>query len=192
MQDENIKDQQELLARCIDGDNRAWTIFVRRFAPLVYRAIRQRAAISAHSIRSHEIDDIFQQTFTNIWQRKSLAKVMDMKSLPAYLAVSAHNTALDFLRSKTSQEQRNRLYADNSVLADNAQPLQEGWGRGMDERVDRCLQDLPVKERRIITLELFYNLKHREIACIMDMPLNTVSTIIARIKKTLKNRLKEE
>jgi RNA polymerase sigma-70 factor, ECF subfamily len=191
MQEETLKDQEAVLRLCAEGDNHAWSRLVEFFAPLVYRAIRQKASPGFVSIGSNDIEDIFQQTFANIWRRKSLNKITNARSIPAYITAIAQNTALDFLRHKTRQQRLQEKCADDSLSLDEKNPRKESHDRQLQDAVGRLIAGLPEKEQKVIRLEVFYGLKHREIAYMMDMPVNTISTIIARIKKSFKEKLKQ-
>jgi RNA polymerase sigma-70 factor, ECF subfamily len=191
MQEETLKDLEAILRLCAEGDNRAWARLVELFAPLVYRAIRQKASLCLALIGSNDIEDIFQQTFANIWRRKSLNKITNARSIPAYLTVIAQNTALDFLRNKTSQDRIQEKCANGSLFLDEKNPRNESHDRQLQEAVGSLIANLSEREQQVIRLEVFYGLKHREIAYMMDMPVNTISTIIARIKKSFREKLKQ-
>jgi RNA polymerase sigma-70 factor, ECF subfamily len=190
MFDGNIIDPDALLKMCADGDDKAWEGLVKAFSPLVYRTIRQKAFLNFTSIAQSDIEEIFQQTFTNIWRKKSLNRISSAKSIPAYLTVIAQNTAMDFFRKNISQKKIKETYASDATYKKT--PRDESHQRQISSDIDYFINGLTVKEREIITCELVYELKHREIAHLMNMPLNTVSTIIARLKHALKERLKEK
>jgi RNA polymerase sigma-70 factor, ECF subfamily len=190
MLDGNIIDPDALLKMCADGDDKAWEGLVKAFSPLVYRTIRQKAFFNFTSIAQSDIEEIFQQTFTNIWRKKSLNRISSAKSIPAYLTVIAQNTAMDFFRKNISQKKIKETYPSDTTYKKT--PRDESHQRQISSDIDYFINGLTVKEREIITCELVYELKHREIAHLMNMPLNTVSTIIARLKHALKERLKEK
>lgn len=193
MLEEDIKDHQALLKLCADGDNDAWACLVKVFSPLIYRVIRQRAVLSFISLADSDIDEIFQQTFTNIWRKNSINRIANAKSIPAYLTVIAQNTSIDFFRKNISQHEiKEKFSADTLSSVCEKNPRDETHDREISRVIDNFIKSLTIKENRIITLELIHDLKHREIAHLMDMPVNTVSTIIARLKHALKEKLKEK
>jgi len=193
MFEEDIKDHQALLKLCADGDNDAWACLVKVFSPLVYRVIRQKAVLSFISLADSDIDEIFQQTFTNIWRKNSLSRIANAKSIPAYLTVIAQNAAIDFFRKNISQHEiKEKFSVDTLSSVCEKNPRDETHDREISKVIDNFINSLTIKENRVITLELVHDLKHREIAHLMDMPVNTVSTIIARLKHALKEKLKEK
>lgn len=184
-------DNKELLDLCISGDEGAWKSFVERFAPLVFWAIKQKASRETASVNKSDIDDIFQQTFSRIWRNNRLNDVKNPNSISSWLIIVAQNTASDFIRKNRSSSRFSTLEEPPEGIASSpTNPRTEADSRQLYQTIEELVADLPLKERRIITLELFYDLKHREISKIMDMPINTVSTIIFRIKKGLREKLK--
>jgi RNA polymerase sigma-70 factor, ECF subfamily len=192
MQQDNLENQEDILRLCIQGNSLAWASLVRAYAPLVYSVIKQKAACSSDVIARDEIEDVFQQTFVNIWRRKSLDKIKNARSIPAYLAVIAQNTYLDFLRQRIRHNRLHDKYIDNSPLIDERNPMQQSHDRHMEEVATKLIKDMPFKEQRIITLNILYGLTHSQIAKLMDMPVSTISCVAARVKKSIKQKLKEQ
>jgi RNA polymerase sigma-70 factor (ECF subfamily) len=58
-------------------------------------------------------------------------------------------------------------------------------------RVERCMEDLPDDQRRIIQLSFFSHLPHGEIARRLGLPLGTVKSrvrlAIAKLRKALRD-----
>ncbi len=57
------------------------------------------------------------------------------------------------------------------------------------EMLEAEIEALKPKERIVVKLNLLHGMKHGEIAGALKMPVNTVSTTIARAKKYLKEKL---
>lgn len=183
--------EDELLKSCLSGSEEAWAIFVGRFAQLVRWAIKARILNSRLAIDEDEIDDIFQQTFADIWRNNRLKALKNARSLSSWLVIVSQNAAINFARKKNRllQAQAEELGEHTAQTSNN--PRTEAHSSQLDKTVEELISALPLKERRIISLELFYDLKHREIANIMGLPINTVSTIISRIKVELRDKLTE-
>ena len=62
----------------------------------------------------------------------------------------------------------------------------------MFELVASAIGSLKPKEKMIIKLNLLHGMKHRDIADALKMPVNTVSTMIARAKEDLKGKLRRK
>lgn len=183
--------EDELLKSCLTGSEEAWTIFVGRFAYLVRWAIRVRILRSRLAIDETEIDDIFQQIFTDIWRNNRLRALKSARSLSSWLVIVSQNAAINFARKKIRLPQSQAEDLGEYAAQTSSNPRTEAHSSQLDKTVEELVSALPLKERRIISLELFYDLKHREIANIMSIPINTVSTIIARVKGELRDKLTE-
>lgn len=184
-----ILHEDGLLKLCLIGDERAWARFVGRYACLIRWAITMKISNSRLSIDENEINDIFQQVFTDIWRNNRLRALKNARSLSSWLVIIAQNATINFARNKRRipESQAEQLNEDAVHISIN--PRTEIDNSQLYKTVEELISSLPLKERRIMTLELFYDLKHREIANIMGIPINTVSTIIARIKQGLRDKL---
>lgn len=184
-------ENEELLNLCAKRDEKGWKRFVERFGPLVAWSIRDKIGRENIPLGSSDIDDIIQQTFSHIWHRDRLKDLKNPRSISAWLVIVTHNITSDFVRkNRPSARFLPPEELSESIADTGADPRAETDNKQLHEAVEGMVADLPIKERRIMTLELFYDLKHREIAGIMGIPVNTVSTIIVRIKKDLRERLK--
>lgn len=189
----NIETEERLLSLCICGNEQAWAYLVNKFSGLICKAIRYKAARCLFRISQDDLDEIYQQTFAHIWCNKALSKINNPHSIPAYLAIIAQNITADFLRRKRRNNSLSKSGADyQNKTIDSDNPRKHAYSKQLSAVIDRYIQGLTIKEKRIITLDLDHDLKHREIAMIMDMPVNTVSTLIFRIKKALKKELEEK
>lgn len=176
---------------CSRGDEKAWAHFVEEFSPLIRWAIKAKISRSFDFVDESDINDIFQQTFTHIWLNNRLATLQKPGSISAYLTIIAQNLTIDFFRKKRRfLRVKAQGLAEKGLCAAN-NPRTESYNRQIERDVKEEISDLPIKERRIMELDIFYDLKHREISEMMEISINTVSTIIARVKESLKEKLKE-
>ncbi len=193
MFDENIEIDEEFISLCSEGNEKAWDCLVKRFSSLVQRAIRHKAVRYLPRVNNDDINDIFQQTFAHIWRTNALSRIVSPRSVPAYLVIIAQNITIDFLKNRSRQKPRaacSEYY--KFITTQQPSPRSEAYNKQISSSIADLIKTLTLKEERIITLDLLYDLKHREIALVMDMPVNTVSTIIHRVKKFLKKRLREK
>jgi len=193
MQDNDIKSNSINADTSAISDRSAWDSLVESYSCLVYRIIKQKAAQNFFYLNSHDVEEIFQQTFSNIWCRNSISKIMNAKSVPAYITVIAQNTVIDFLRNNIRIKQIKEKAGSNcNIHSERDNPREHAQCEQLQESIKEFIDRLTVKEKRIITLELLYDLKHREISDIMEIPINTVSTIVSKLKQALKQMLKEK
>ncbi|MFH1645613.1 MAG: sigma-70 family RNA polymerase sigma factor [Candidatus Omnitrophota bacterium] len=182
---------EQLVEFCIRGDDKAWKVFVRRFSKLVFKAIRVKAEKEAHILSNSDINDIYQLVFTGIWKKNSLKRLQNIKTLRAWIVIVAQNTTIDYSRrqKRTNCLSKNIPHCKDYTLQN---PRSRAHANQFYKLVEEVIKDFPLKRRRILSLDLLYEFKHREIAQLMGLPLNTVSTIIARSKKEFRRILKEK
>ncbi len=104
------------LERCLQGDKEGWDAFVRRVAPIIFRAV---ARVLARHGRIEECEDATQDVFVRlIKDDHRLLRSYDpsRSSLSTWLTVVARSTALDLLR-------RQRLRT--APLLEDAHPIAE-------------------------------------------------------------------
>ena len=179
----------ELVNRCLKKEKKAWDIFVRKYSKLIYWAIRKRLSISGFRFSRDDISGIFQEVFLSILEGGKLRQLKNAKTISGWLAIIASNKTVDFMR-RTIREDR-RLVSDVQVLKDD-KFKQELHRRDFMGLIDSIINTLSVKARVIISFNLLEGRTHKEIADIVNIPMNTVSTIIARAKEKLKQGLEKK
>ena len=182
-----LEDIQGLVERCIQRDERAWSEFIERFSGLMYYSARERLRRNGFSFSQHDIEDIIQGIFLEIWEKRLLEKVRERKKIKAWLSIVAQTRALNYkARKKERLLGKGELYKIENIVAEDRRGIDEG----MLSRLENAIEEFAPREKIIVKLNTLYGKKHREIARFMNMPVNTVSTIIARKKKILKKNLK--
>jgi len=179
----------ELIKRCLQKEKKAWDIFVQKYSRLIYWAIRKRLSISSFKFSQDGIDSIFQEVFLSILEGDKLRQLRDAKMIPGWLAMIASNKTVDFMR-RTIREDR-RLVVDMPVLKDDnfKQELQQ---RDLIDLIGSSINGLSDKAKIVISFNLLQGRTHKEIANIMNIPANSVSTIIARAKEKIKQDLERK
>jgi len=182
---------EELINLCCAESEAGWSEFVERFSSLIRHSIKRKLSRATYSSSGGDVDDIFQHVFTSIWSNKKLKSLRSIESLRAYLVIIAHGCTIDYLRRKGRplEPYNERWQQPSKVIPAN--PRTETQGRQLQKAVEKFIDGLPLKEHRIMTLDLFYDLSHQQISSIMAIPINTVSTIIARTKTSLREELKQ-
>ncbi|NQT28829.1 MAG: RNA polymerase sigma factor, partial [Candidatus Omnitrophica bacterium] len=148
--------------------------------------IRKRFGGSGFSFNQDDIDCIFQEVFLLILQGDKLLQLKDIETVASWLAVIASNKTVDFMRRKIKQNKR--FVSELPEIKDN-KFKEELNQRDSLELVEQLINSLSSKEKIVISFNLIENRTHREISGIVGIPVNTVSTIIARTKEKLKKEL---
>jgi len=182
-----------LIESCINRDEEAWSRFMRRFSGLVKWAAADRLRNWGSAVSSEDTEDIAQQVFSEIWEKNKLAEVRNVKTIEAWLAIVAGNCACNFIRSRKRKDppmleslldRKGKIEEVISESPDAGAMLEEAETSAF---LDKFIGRLSPAYRTTLILYYFYDKKHREIAELMKMPVGTVSTIIKRVKDTLKD-----
>jgi RNA polymerase sigma-70 factor, ECF subfamily len=173
---------ETLLAAARSGSSDAFDALAARYRPALtryaYRYIRDR----------DEANDVAQEALYRAY--RYLYRVESSRSFRNWLFVIARNVAYDTLRNR----ERTALRA---VVPGDLLPTQMPGPEELtlhDETklsVRRALGELPGRYRE--PLELYYvsGLLYREIADVLDLPIGTVKTNIARAKRRLRTALED-
>ncbi|MDP2920855.1 MAG: sigma-70 family RNA polymerase sigma factor [Candidatus Omnitrophota bacterium] len=180
-------DATKLIERCINREEKAWREFIEKFTGLVYYSAKERLKRSGIGFNEEDIRDIVQNVFVEIWERSLLASVRERHKIKAWLSVIGQTRALNFMRGKRERT----LGEDEMYKIENlASCALEGPGQTeLEEALEKAIEGFPVKEKIILKLNLIHGKTHREISDFMKLPINTVSTIIARKKGLLRKQL---
>jgi RNA polymerase sigma-70 factor (ECF subfamily) len=195
-----FRDDAELIERCIQKDLAAWSIFIKRYSPLVSASIANR--LKKHGIQSSsaDIDDIRQNTLTAIWQENKLATIKNRGNVAYWLAIVSGNEAIEYARRRRFKEPRPTISLSekmdekelSDVIASAAPGPRDEIARDeLAKRIEAAIGSLPDKERLVIKLNLLHDKKYGQIAAILNMPAGTVSNYIKRAKEKLKAALKD-
>lgn len=179
----------ELIKRCLEKEKKAWDVFVQKYSKVIYWAIRERLSASGFKFVQDDINGIFQEVFLSILEGDRLRQLKDAKTISGWLAMIASNKTIDFMRRAIRQD--NRLVSEEPVLKDDNFE-QELYRRDLLEAIGSSINALSARARLIMSFNLLQGRTHQEIAGIMNMPVHTVSTVIARAKEKLKQDLERK
>lgn len=198
-----MMENKELIKKCIRKDPEAWGIFIDRFSKTIYWSIEDRLMRYRLKYTRHDIDDIYQEVILSIWEKKKLKKVKEPQKVGPWLVMVAGNKALDYFRTKKKDQLRNISLVESiyeashdearkfeDILTSNEpDPSQQAQFNEIEYAVEESLKTLSESQRKILSLNILLGKKHREIAEILKIPEGTVSTVIARTKELLREKL---
>ncbi|MDL2208216.1 RNA polymerase sigma-70 factor [Parabacteroides sp. OttesenSCG-928-O15] len=152
------------------------------------------ARVYVHS--EQEAENIVQDVFIELWERKEIVSLPI--NLTAYLFTSVKNKCLNHLRHQVVQREAAdqiqeahllKMQASiNSLEIFDDQIFSE---ENIKEIVEKALNTLPEKCRRIFVMNKIEGRKQKEIAAELNISLNTVETQMSIAYKKLKNELKD-
>lgn len=187
-----FKEDRVLIERCIRREEKAWGEFIEQFSGLLYYSARERLKRNGIAFGQEDIEDIVQAVFLEIWDKERLSEVKERKRIRAWLSIMAQTRALNYMRNKKEillrQEEFYKI--DNLVAGSGPCLGSDGDSEALLKKLEKVTESFSAKEKIIVKSNMIYGKTHKEIARFMNMPVNTVSTVIARKKKLIRERLK--
>ena len=173
---------RELLRRCLHHEQGAWADFVERYLGLVYHVIQHTANLRSFPLRADNIEDIASQAMLHIIENDYavLRQFRGQASLATYLTVIVRRVAVqDLFRRAQVKDAPAKPAPEPEAPA--AKPSLE-----LVEEVGRLLKKLPNKERAVVRLYYLEGRSYEEISEELDVPVNSVGSILSRARKKLK------
>jgi len=174
---------------------------------VVYWAIRDRLKRFGYEFYDEDVNDIHQDVFVTLWAGDKLTLLKDRSKIAGWLAMIAGNAAIDYFRKMKRQSPPNsisiyeEIYKNDAGEAKKLEDLLPSEAEAPDremqlnearEILHLVLRALKPKDRMVIRLNFLHGMKHSEISDALKVPVNTVSTIIARAKDELRQELEEK
>ncbi len=153
-------------------------IFKRYYEPLC----RYACKMSGGDI--DEAEDIVQQGFVKLWDRRTTLQVEI--SIKSYLYKTVHNACLNRLRHEKIKV---KYQTFKSRQLDTQHETQDQSSRELLDRLRTALQTLPPQCRQIFELSRFEELKYREIADQLNLSIKTVETQMGKALRLMRTQL---
>lgn len=170
-----------MIARARNRDNNAFKELVKKYEHQVAATVIGMLGYCT------EAEDIGQETFIRFY--KSLDKFRGEASVGTYLTRIAINLSLNELKRR--MRQRKFFFSKSD---DNIENLPDSHNRknqnGIKELVRHGVQKLEPKFRTVIVLRLIDGYSTKETAQILNLPVGTVLSRLARGQKKLKEILR--
>lgn len=179
-----------LVQRCLAKEPTAWNEFLANYGRLIFWAIQERLKRVGCPALPSEVDDIFQNVVTSLWEKEKLRQLRDPETLPAWLVMVAGNAAVNAMKRRAPEDPM-----DPAKQAFIAAETPAPWGEEAEEeparRAEELLKTLPARDQAALRLHYLHGKKYKDIAELLGIPVNTVGTIISRAKEKLRNQVKE-
>jgi RNA polymerase sigma-70 factor (ECF subfamily) len=176
---ENI--DKNILIRARAGDLKAFEYILSFYEKTIYNYCLRILKNSPNA------KDATQETFIKVYTHR---KTIDPeKNIKTWIFTIATNTVYDFLRGKKRKNEisLNEEFETNSNFETYYSKKEEGLVSDMD----KALKQINPEYKQALLLFYQQGFEYKEIAEILEMPLNTVKTHISRGKEQLKEILKE-
>lgn len=185
----DASDDKQIVEGCLAGDRRAWNAFVDRFSKLIYWSIHETLKDSSFSTRKDLPEEVFQEVFGRLFEKDTLSKLRDVQSIRRYLNVIACHATLDRIKLLTRHERK--ILPVDVIDWTKAQTIHEPQANETAALIEEILGELNPKEKACIELFYISEHTHRQIAQILGMPQDTVSTLIRRSRDKIKTELEK-
>lgn len=167
----------DLVQRCLEGDQSAWTQLVNRYQRLIYSVARVLC------MDQEDTADVFQYTCLDLY--KGLPELRDVKALPAWLITVTRRRAISVLKAR--------------IPASDVDDKREAAAEGPDvlqtieheHAIERALEQLPDRCRDLIDL-LYFNVNqpsYIDISEKLGIPVASIGPTRARCLDKLRKLL---
>lgn len=171
-----------------------------RSRPLVERCVRLRLHRHNFTCAIEDIKDIVQGVFLDIWEKNKLELVKDQDKISGWLSVVSQNAAISFIRSQAKFSRQRSSYTDEEggvkdildILPSETDLSQELAKDDLAQAADKLIAALEPRERLILKLNIQHHQTHKDIADFLNIPANTVSSILRRTMISLREDLKKK
>lgn len=161
---------EALVAAVTQRDETAFALLYDRYHRAVY-------TLAAHSLGTHEAEEVVQDVFMRLWDKASQFNG-ERSRFSVWLMAIARHRVVDLLQRRSQQqreiavEEVDRLLAEASDMATTVE--EETWLRERGAIVLNALQTLPPEQRRVLVLAYFGGLSQSTMAEQLGWPLGTV------------------
>jgi len=164
----------ELIHRCMQGDQAAWKGLVARYERLVY------SVALTFCPRPDDASDIFQQVWMELYQR--LSDLRHTEALPAWLITVTRRQAFKAINSQRGSEPLDEEIPDIKQQLNHIE---------REHSLERALEQLPDRCRRLIDLLYFdpRELSYSQIGAMISMPEASIGPTRARCLEKLRRLL---
>jgi RNA polymerase sigma-70 factor (ECF subfamily) len=182
-----VEQEQELLKRCLAGDDSAWEDLLRVHTRKIYNLCFRFTG------RTHEAEDLTQEVFIKIFQTLRSYDAAQ-GTFSTWLNRVARNHLVDHYRRTKRDRVTSSLEEELGTLEEKptlgAEPLAQVESRERRETLQMALNRLSPDLREAVVLRDLHDLDYQEIAQILGVPEGTVKSRINRGRLELAKVLK--
>jgi RNA polymerase sigma-70 factor, ECF subfamily len=135
-----------------------------------------------------EAEDLVQETYVRVIP--AMGRLREGSNTKAWLFTILRNTWLNQLRKRRNCPQMVEIEAGDGIansIAEQSNDAHDLYVRKLEaEQVRAAIQELPAGFREVILLRVYEDLSYQEIASILDCPVGTVMSRLARARAKLR------
>lgn len=180
MHDDRDVQESDLITRAIEGDHTAFGELVRRYEGTVAGTVFGMLG------RCEEAEDIGQETMVRLY--RSLDRFRGEASLKTYVTRIAINLCVDTLRRRKRHAWQ-FWRSDDDEEIDIADPRDMRKDAEHRQSIERALDTLTPDFRSVVVMRLVQGFSTEDVAGMLQIPVGTVLSRLARAKKLLAKEL---
>jgi RNA polymerase sigma-70 factor, ECF subfamily len=171
----------ELLAQCLDGDQRA-------FQDLVQQLMRPAYSHALALVGNHDDAlDVSQEAFAKAW--RSLRLYDPQRPFYAWYYVILKRQALNLIRSR--KRKQDVAPDDDLEVGEQAAPEAEHRSAQTIRLVNHVLHQLSLADREIISMKDMHDLAYKDIAALLGIPIGTVMSRLYAARMRFRQKMQE-
>ncbi|MGE7774826.1 RNA polymerase sigma factor [Chitinophaga sp. NPDC101104] len=176
-------DENALLQRIADGDERAFGVLFSHYYPRLFPLVHR------FSLTDTDVQEALQETFIQVWLHRD--RLPEIANLQGWLLRIASRRCRELLRKHLLQERTiagAALAAEEEVADTPSHHMQGGELRRL---VQETLDGMPEQRRKIYIMSRELGLKPAEIAQQLSLSVSTVKNTLVTALKQMRTRLEE-
>ncbi|ANE53194.1 RNA polymerase sigma factor [Flavisolibacter tropicus] len=178
---EKINDDKKLLESIAEGDEQAFLMLFKRFAPL----IRPFARHITHCEKGAE--DILQETFMRVWLYRD--KLPEIHNLKSWIFTVAAHECMRYMRQKLTYEKKVKESETHSLKSENTSPLDFVQLNEINGVVKKVVNAMPPQRKLIFQMSRDQGLKPSAIANHLELSVGTVKNVLSLALKEIREHL---
>ncbi len=178
----NQKVEEELIAACVNGNERARKMLYEQYKS------KMMGLCMRYAKTREEAQDLLQEGFIKVF--RDLHQYRPIRPLNAWMRKVMVNTALEHIRrNKRAHEHYSDLLPEDLSLANQYDEIQEKYNAAY---IVSAIQQLSTDYRLVFNLFAVEGYSHKEIAQMLGITEGASKVRLLRAKAALQNRLKEQ
>lgn len=131
-----------------------------------------------------DTDDFVQEVFIKVY--KNLASFKGESLFSTWLMRVAYNTAINSIKRR---KEYLSLSDEIEIEDKDYGPEEQEFRSQTKQAIQEAMKELPERYASCLDLYFFYDMSHKDISLVLDIPVNTIKSHIFRAKKILRKSL---
>jgi RNA polymerase sigma-70 factor (ECF subfamily) len=162
---ESTASEKSLIDGCLQGNSNAFSLLVKLYRKQLYTYLYRLAGNRVTA------EDLFQETLLKVW--RNLKHYNEQNKFSSWLFSIAHNVAIDSIRKRKVRDKIKYL-EEITEQDDSHNPHFTLEKKETTYKIMQSINKLPEKQKQVLLLRQHSKMTFKEIAELLNEPLNTV------------------